>query len=67
MEGVTGQYRLEREGRTLETGELIDLWERWVATLKVRMLSTWEPKNSTRAGASAWGAKMSTMPPRRAA
>jgi enolase len=31
VEGVTGQYRLEREGRTLDSGELIDLWERWVA------------------------------------
>ncbi|MEP6639094.1 MAG: phosphopyruvate hydratase [Chloroflexota bacterium] len=30
VEGVTGQYRLEREGRTLDSGELIDLWERWV-------------------------------------
>jgi len=31
VEGVTGQYRLEKEGRTLDSGELIDLWERWVA------------------------------------
>jgi len=30
VEGVTGQYRLEREGRTLDSGELIDLWERWI-------------------------------------
>ncbi len=30
VEGVTGRYRLEREGRTLDSGELIDLWERWV-------------------------------------
>jgi len=29
-EGVTGQYRLEREGRTLDSGELIDLWVSWV-------------------------------------
>jgi len=29
-DGVTGQYRLEREGRTLDSGELIDLWERWL-------------------------------------
>jgi enolase len=29
--GVTGQYRLEREGRTLDSGELIDLWESWIA------------------------------------
>jgi enolase len=30
IEGVTGRYRLEREGRTLDSGELIDLWESWV-------------------------------------
>jgi enolase len=30
VEGVTGRYRLEREGRTLDSGELIDLWESWV-------------------------------------
>ena len=35
VEGVTGQYRLEREGRTLDSGELIDLWERWVATYPI--------------------------------
>jgi enolase len=29
--GIVGQYRLEREGRTLDSGELIDLWEGWVA------------------------------------
>ncbi len=28
--GVTGQYRLEREGRTLDSGELIDLWDDWI-------------------------------------
>jgi len=28
---VTGQYRLEREGRTLDSGQLIDLWEKWIA------------------------------------
>ena len=28
---VTGQYRLEREGRTLDSGELIDLWEDWAS------------------------------------
>jgi enolase len=28
-DGVVGQYRLEREGRTLDSGEMIDLWERW--------------------------------------
>ncbi len=27
---VTGQYRLEREGRTLDSGELIDLWATWI-------------------------------------
>jgi enolase len=27
----TGQYRLEREGRTLDSGQLIDLWEKWIA------------------------------------
>jgi enolase len=31
VEGVTGQYHLAREGRTLDSGELIDLWERWIA------------------------------------
>jgi enolase len=31
VEGVTGRYRLEREGRTLDSGELIDLWESWIA------------------------------------
>jgi enolase len=30
-DGVTGQYRLEREGRTLDSGELVDLWESWIA------------------------------------
>ena len=30
VDGVTGQYRLEREGRTLDSGQLIDLWERWI-------------------------------------
>jgi enolase len=29
VEGVTGQYRLERENRTLDTGQLIDLWADW--------------------------------------
>ncbi len=27
---VTGRYRLAREGRTLDSGELIDLWASWV-------------------------------------
>jgi enolase len=31
VEGVVGRYRLEKEGRTLDSGELIDLWESWVA------------------------------------
>ncbi len=31
VDGVTGRYRLEREDRTLDSGELIDLWESWVA------------------------------------
>ena len=31
VEGVTGQYRLEREGRTLESAEMVDLWADWVA------------------------------------
>ena len=35
VDGVTGQYRLEREGRTLDSGELIDLWERWVASYPI--------------------------------
>ncbi len=31
VEGVTGQYRLEREDRTLDSGQLIDLWADWIA------------------------------------
>jgi enolase len=31
VEGVTGQYRLEKEGRTLDSGEMVDLWESWAA------------------------------------
>jgi enolase 1/2/3 len=31
VEGITGQYRLEREGRTLDSGQLIDLWADWIA------------------------------------
>ena len=30
-EGTPGRYRLEREGRTLDSGELVDLWESWIA------------------------------------
>jgi enolase len=29
-DGAPGRYRLEREGRTLDSGELVDLWESWV-------------------------------------
>jgi enolase 1/2/3 len=29
-DGIPGQYRLEREGRTLDSGELVDLWASWV-------------------------------------
>ena len=29
VEGVTGQYLLEKEGRTLDSGEMVDLWESW--------------------------------------
>ncbi len=31
VEGKTGQYHLATEKRTLDSGELIDLWERWAA------------------------------------
>jgi enolase len=31
IDGVTGQYRLDREGRTLDSGGLIDLWESWIS------------------------------------
>ncbi len=31
IEGVAGQYRLEREGRTLDSGQLVDLWEQWTS------------------------------------
>ena len=27
---VTGQYKLEKEGRTLDSGQMIDLWEKWI-------------------------------------
>jgi enolase len=30
VEGVTGRYRLEREERTLDSDELIDLWADWI-------------------------------------
>jgi enolase len=38
IEGVTGQYRLAREGRTLDSGQLIDLWERWLSTYPIVLL-----------------------------
>jgi len=38
VEGVTGQYRLEREGRTLDSGQLIDLWEKWIAKYPIVLL-----------------------------
>jgi enolase len=28
---VVGQYRLAKEGRTLDAGEMVDLWEDWIA------------------------------------
>jgi len=34
-DGVVGRYRLEREGRTLDTGEMIDLWERWIGSYPI--------------------------------
>jgi enolase len=34
-DGVVGQYRLEREGRTLDSGEMIDLWERWTGSYPI--------------------------------
>jgi enolase len=27
---VTGQYKLDREGRTLDSGQMVDLWESWI-------------------------------------
>jgi enolase len=30
VEGVPARYRLEREGRTLTSAEMVDLWEAWV-------------------------------------
>jgi enolase len=30
VEGVPGRYRLEREERTLDSGEMVDLWASWV-------------------------------------
>ncbi len=31
VEGVPGRYRLDREDRVLESGELVDLWESWIS------------------------------------
>ncbi len=31
VDGVVGQYRLAKEGRTLDAGEMVDLWEDWIA------------------------------------
>jgi enolase 1/2/3 len=31
VDGVPARYHLEREGRTLDSGELVDLWESWVS------------------------------------
>ena len=30
-DGVPGQYRLEKENRTLDSGQMIDLWADWIA------------------------------------
>ena len=38
---VTGQYRLEREGRTLDSGEMIDLWETVDQGLPDRVARRW--------------------------
>ncbi len=35
VEGTPGRYYLARENRTLDSGELIDLWERWAATYPI--------------------------------
>jgi enolase len=35
VDGVTGRYRLAREDRTLDTGEMIDLWADWVARFPI--------------------------------
>ena len=31
VDGMPTRYRLDREGRTLESGEIVDLWADWVA------------------------------------
>jgi enolase len=35
VEDVPGRYHLASERRTLDSGELIDLWERWAATYPI--------------------------------
>jgi enolase len=35
VDGATGRYRLAREDRTLDTGEMIDLWADWVARFPI--------------------------------
>ncbi len=30
VDGVVGQYRLAKEGRTLDSGQMVDLWEDWI-------------------------------------
>src|SRR4029453_2876207 len=34
-DGGAARYRLEKEGRTLESGELIDLWADWAARFPI--------------------------------
>jgi enolase len=31
VDGVPGRYRLDKEGRTLDSGEMVDLWADWIA------------------------------------
>jgi enolase len=35
---AVGRYRLEREDRELDSGEMIDLWERWVSAYPIASL-----------------------------
>jgi len=35
VEGVTGRYHLATEDRTLDSGELVDLWERWATAYPI--------------------------------
>jgi len=41
VEGTPGRYLLATEKRTLDSGELIDLWERWVAKYPIVSLAGW--------------------------